>query len=267
VFPQENFKINVAGPAHFSATQGWYLSDFYGAGGAISQYAPGEVPGTEDDELYRSNRHGSLFHYNLPTGPGTFRVTLHFNETYWGNLVPGGADSRRFNVNAEGERKLTGYNTYQKLGGAMRAVREEFTVTVTDQILSLAFLTGRADGSVDFAHVAAIEVVRLLPAAATARLAGEAAAPLASPAIRLHPNPAAATLMVGLPFAAGQVSATTIRDAAGRTLLANAHETAGEKSLRVDVSSLKPGLYFLHLQSGQGGWVLRFAKQAHGPGK
>jgi hypothetical protein len=114
------------------------LSDAYYGGGSISAYAQGAVAGTEDDELYRSNRHSSLFHYNLPTGPGTFQVTLHFNETYWGNQVQGGAGSRRFNVNAEGQRKLSGYDTYQRAGGAMQAKQEQFSVTVTDQVLSLA---------------------------------------------------------------------------------------------------------------------------------
>jgi hypothetical protein len=94
--------------------------------------------------------------------------------------------------------------------------------------------------------------------AATHPLAGE------SPEARLHPNPVAAALTVGLTFPADQVTATAVRDATGRTLIADAHETAGEQTLRVDVSSLKPGLYFLHLQSRQGRWVLKFVKQAPG---
>jgi hypothetical protein len=259
VFSQESFKINVAGPAYFSSKKGWYLSDFYGAGGTISQYAPGDVIGTEDDELYRSNRHGSLFNYNLPTGPGTFRVTLHFAETYWGNLVPGGEGSRRFNVNAEGARKLSGFDTYRKFGRAMAAVEEEFTVTVADQVLNLAFLTGRADGSVDLAHVAAIEVLRLpAPAgrlAATQREAGEASQTV------IHPNPVKDKLWVRLTIPTSQIQATAITDARGVVLLRDTHRLSGENQFQLDVSALRPGLYLLRVESGQGSQLLRFVKQ------
>jgi hypothetical protein len=231
------------------------LSDFYGSGGSLSQYAPGQVAATGDDELYRSNRHGSLFNYNLPTGPGTFQVTLHFAETYWGHLAAGGAGSRRFNVNAEGERKLSSYDTYQKAGGAMQAQQEQFTVTVTDQVLGLAFLRGSADNWVDFAHVAAIEVVR--QGDASARLASEVQQ---TPLFSLHPNPAFTKLTVVL-AEASKIKATSIRDATGRVSLVNGHEVISGQQLQIDVSSLHPGLYLLQLQSDKGMQVLKFLKQ------
>ncbi len=257
VFAQEDFRINVAGSAH-RAGKGWFLSDFYGSGGLPSRYAPGEVNGTEEDELYRSNRHGSLFNYNLPTGAGTYRVTLHFAETYWGNLAQGGEGSRRFNVNAEGQRKLSGYDTYARAGGAMRAVQEQFDVTVTDQILNLAFLRSSADQSVDQAHVAAIEVVRL-PATA-ARLASEAAAP-PGPATGVYPNPVQDKLWVRLPVPTRRVDATAILDVTGRVLLRGAHPPVGENQLQFDVSALPPGMYILRVQSGEGDQRFRFVKQ------
>jgi hypothetical protein len=257
VLAQEAFRINVAGSAYHSSGQGWFLSDYYYSGGSVSAYAPGAVAGTEDDELYRSNRHSSLFHYNLPTGPGEFQVTLHFNETYWGNLVQGGEGSRRFNVNAEGERKLSGYDTYQKAGGAMHAKQEQFTVTVTDQVLSLAFLRGSSDNSVDFAHVAAIEVVR--QGDAKARLANGSKGQEIL-AFRIYPNPVLATLTIAVP-GVNQVTSTVISDATGRRLLVNTHKPVGEHSLQVDVSSLKHGLYLLQMQSEQGIELLKFFKQ------
>jgi hypothetical protein len=256
VFPEDAFRINVAGSAYYSSNQGWYLSDAYNSGGSISAYAQGEVSQTPDDELYRSNRHSSLFYYNLPTGPGQFQVTLHFNETYWGNLVEGGTGLRRFNVNAEKERKLSGYDTYQKAGGAMHAKQEQFSVTVTDQVLNLAFLRGNDDNSIDFAHVSAIEVVRL--ADANARLAGEWKEQK-TPASSLYPNPVSSKLTIGL-AEGGQIK-TTIRDATGRVYLLNRHHRLAENQLQIDVSALKPGLYLLQLQSEQGSQVLKFVKQ------
>jgi ELWxxDGT repeat protein len=256
VFPEDAFRINVAGSAYLSS-KGWFLSDAYYGGGSVSAYAPGAVAGTEDDELYRSNRHSSLFHYNLPTGPGQFQVTLHFAETYWGNQVQGGAGSRRFNVNAEGERKLSGYDTYQRAGGAMQAQQEQFSVTVTDQVLSLAFLRGSSDNSVDFAHVAAIEVVR--QGDANAHLASEGKAPETFGVV-LYPNPAFTLLTIGL-AEASKIKATSIRDATGRALLINAHQTVDQHRLQVDITSLKPGLYMMQVQFSKENMVIKFLKR------
>jgi ELWxxDGT repeat protein len=256
VFAQDAFRINVAGSAYYSS-KGWFLSDAYYGGGSISAYAQGAVAGTEDDELYRSNRHSSLFHYNLPTGPGEFQVTLHFAETYWGNQVQGGAGSRRFNVNAEGERKLSGYDTYQRAGGAMQAKQEQFSVTVTDQVLSLAFLRGSSDNSVDFAHVAAIEVVR--QADVNARLATDEKEQ-EIPAFGLYPNPVQATLTIAA-HGTDPITSTVISDASGRRLLVNTHKPVGEHGLQVDVSSLRKGLYLLEVQTEQASQVLKFVKQ------
>ena len=172
--------------------------------------------------------------------------------------MEGGEGSRRFNVNAGGQRRLSGYDTYQRAGGAMRAVREQFDVTVAGQILNLAFLRGSADNSVDLAHVAALEVERL-PAAA-ARLAS-AEVPPALPAVRLYPNPVSHALMLQLPFPADRVKAAAISDATGRVLLTDGYRRAGENQLQWNVTSLSRGLYLLEVQTDQGRQRFRFLKQ------
>jgi hypothetical protein len=139
----------------------------------------------------------------------------------------------------------------------MRAQQEQFDVTVSGQILNLAFLRGSADESVDFAHVAAIEVVRLPASAARLASAGEPAA--GGPATGVYPNPVQNKLWVRLP--AGQVDATVILDATGRVLLRGGHQRVGENQLQLDVSALRPGLYFLRVQSGAGNQRFRFVKQ------
>jgi ELWxxDGT repeat protein len=257
VFPEDAFRINVAGSAYLSS-KGWFLSDAYYSGGSVSAYAQGAVGGTQDDELYRSNRHSSLFYYNLPTGPGTYQVTLHFNENYWGNLAQGGEGSRRFNVNAEGERKLSGYDTYRRAGGAMHAQQEQFTVTVTDQVLSLAFMKGSSDNSADFAHVSAIEIVKASTSAA--RLGREDNQTTEFLATALFPNPVHTMITVRLSVSVREIKATAIRDPVGRKLLANQHKPIGEHQFQVDVSSLQKGLYLLEVQTGQGEQVLKFLK-------
>jgi hypothetical protein len=136
----------------------------------------------------------------------------------------------------------------------MRAVRETFRVKVEDGVLNLYF----SKGSADLASVKAIEIRPVNPARlATDPIAGEASS------IRLYPNPVASQLTVQLSFPADAVKATSIRDAAGRSVQVDGHKQAGDNQLHIDVSALKAGLYLLHLQSEQGGQVLKFVKNSN----
>jgi hypothetical protein len=86
---------------------------------------------------------------------------LHFSEPYWGYAAGrGGVGSRKFNVDAEGARKLTDYDIFAQAGGANRAVQEQFAVSVTDGVLNLHF----TKGSADLAYVSAIEVTPVVNA-------------------------------------------------------------------------------------------------------
>jgi ELWxxDGT repeat protein len=247
------FRINAGGGAYQTETGQRYQADAYFEGGIVSREATGEVAGTGDDYLYQNGRHGAAFRYNIPVGNGEYDVVLHFAETWWGNLVPGGAGSRQFNVSIEGVRKLTEYDIFAKTGKAMTKVQETFRVNVKDGVLNLYF----SKGSVDLASVKAIEV---RPVVAPAReAAGEAAGE--ATLVRLYPNPVSDQLTVRLPFTAGDVKNTSISDAAGRRLQVDGHRPAGDDQLRIDVSALQPGLYLLHLQSGRGEQVVRFVKK------
>jgi hypothetical protein len=154
-------RINSGGANYTTGDGKLFVADANFSGGSVSSIAAGEVAGTTDDALYRTLRVGA-FSYNVPSGNGTFNVTLHFNETYFGYRTGGGAGSRRFNVDIEGVRKLTNYDIIAKTGGAMRSVRETFTVQVADGTLNIAFLKGLADNPA----VAAVEVVAAPPATA-----------------------------------------------------------------------------------------------------
>ncbi len=246
-----SLRINAGGGAYQAADGRRYQADGYFAGGVVSAAATGAVAGTGDDALYREGRHGAAFGYNVPVENGTYEVVLHFAETWWGNRVPGGAGSRKFNVDIEGVRRLTGYDIFAKAGGAMTAVRETFRVAVADGALNLHFSKGSAD-------LAAVKAIELRPVAEAARLAAESGE--ASP-IRLYPNPVADRLTVRLAFPAGAVEATSVSDAAGRSLQTNGHRQVAGDELQLDVSALKPGLYLLHLQSGGEEQRIRFVKQ------
>jgi hypothetical protein len=249
------FHINAGGGTYQTADGQRYQADAYFKGGIVSTVVTGGVACTGDDYLYRNGRHGAAFRYNIPATNGTYDVVLHFAETWWGNLVPGGAGSRKFNVDIEGVRKLTEYDIYAKAGGAMTAVRETFRVEVKDGVLNLYFSKGSA-------NLASVKAIELRPAAAPTRLATDIPVGGAS-SVRLYPNPVAGLLTVQLSFPAGDVTATSIRDAAGRSMQMDGHRRAGDNELQMDVSALKPGLYLLHLQSVQGSQVIKFVKNTN----
>ncbi|MBD0254641.1 MAG: T9SS type A sorting domain-containing protein [Cytophagales bacterium] len=250
--PLSRLCINAGGGAYQAKDGQRYQADAYFEGGVVSREVTGAVARTADDYLYQNGRHGAAFRYNIPVGNGAYEVVLHFAETYWGNQAAGGAGSRKFNVDIEGVRKLTRYDIFVKAGGAMTAAQETFRVAVTDGVLNLYFSKGSAD-------LAAVKAIEVRPATATARLAADPAAPEAS-AVSLYPNPVADQLHVRLSFPADAVTGTSVRDAAGRSILVDGHRRAGDDQLQIDVSALKPGMYLLHLQWEGGGQTIKFVK-------
>jgi hypothetical protein len=246
--------INSGGSAFTSTTGKRFSADVYYASGGVSSIASGEIANTTDDALYRNARVGTAFSYGLPSGNGTFNVTLHFAETYWGRRAAGGAGSRKFNVYVENVKRLSEYDVFAKAGGAMRAIKETVQVTVTDGILNLYF----AKGSVDIPLVSAIEVV---PVAAAARTATVDNAGAETWKATLYPNPAADRLTVTLPFPADAVQATAVTDPAGNARLLNAHKASGADQLEIGVGTLPQGLYLLRVDTEHGRQVLKFVKE------
>jgi ELWxxDGT repeat protein len=243
--------INSGGGVFTTGAGKRYSSDVYYASGSASSIASGEVSGTTDDGLYRNARVG-VFSYGIPTGSGTFTVVLHFNETWFGYRTTGGAGSRKFNVYAEGVKRLSDFDIFATAGGAMRAVTQTMQVTVSDGILNLYFAKGLADNPI----VSAVEV---LPASG-ARLAGEPAAEAGE--VRLYPNPATDKFTVKLPFSAHQVQSTAVSDGSGRIVLRDAHRQTSEDELEIRVESLPEGFYLLQLRTDDGGSrMVRFLKQ------
>ncbi|MBD0255872.1 MAG: hypothetical protein ICV83_09145 [Cytophagales bacterium] len=248
--------INAGGSAFTTAAGKRFSPDVYFANGTISSLAAGEVAGTTDDVLYRTLRTGVAFSYGLPSGNGTFDVILHFNETWFGHRTGGGAGSRRFNVDIEGKRWLTNYDIFATAGGAMKAVKQSVRIEVTDGTLNLFFSKGLADNPA----VAAIEVVPVTVAGAREVAATSVAGGAEDVQVSLYPNPVRENLTVKLPFAARQVTGTTVVTATGEGILQDGHRVKGEYELEIPVGSLKPGLYLLRLRSAHGQQVVRFVK-------
>jgi ELWxxDGT repeat protein len=246
--------INSGGSNFRTAAGKAFSSDVYYADGAPTTAVAGDVLNTTDDALYHTGRSGPAFSYGLPSGNGTFDVTLHFAETYYGKQVAGGVGSRKFNVYLEGVKQLSDYDIFAKAGGAMRAVKETRRITVSDGVLNLYFAKGLAGN----AYVSAVEVV---PVAVAARKSAEPEVGSEEWQVQLYPNPVLDVLIVLLSFPAEAVRGTVVADAAGAALLVNTHRATAEGNLQVRVSQLKRGLYLLHLDTDRGRRVIKFIKQ------
>ncbi len=153
--PATTYRINAGGAAYSTASGKAFSADGSFTGGSTFSVSS-DIVNTADDALYQSERFGN-FSYSLPLPGGSYQVTLHFAEIWWGTPAAGsgGAGSRRFNVDAEGQRKLSEYDIFARAGGALRAVTESFTVSVIDGTLNINFTSGSSDQ----AKVSAIEVV------------------------------------------------------------------------------------------------------------
>ena len=131
---------------------------FVGNGKSYTNANIGDIAGTTQDDLYRSERSTTQslgsFGYAIPVTNGTYTIRLHFAEIYFGATGggPGGAGKRVFSVNLESSPILTDLDINREVG-SMTAVVKTFTATVEDQELNLNFTA-----SVDQPKLSALEV-------------------------------------------------------------------------------------------------------------
>ena len=131
-----------------------WLADHYYRGGRSSRFHD-EVAGTKDPGLYQGERFGS-FTYSVPVASnGTYAVTLHFAENYFGALAKAISPPRIFNVYANYSPLLRDFDITKAAGGAARAVTRTFhgiKPTPSDKI-TISF-----EPITEFAVIDAVEV-------------------------------------------------------------------------------------------------------------
>ena len=152
-----------AGTGSIQSGLAWCPDEGFLGGGAYANAAVGDVAGTLDDALYRTERSGAppdtaRFGYSFAANPGWHRVVLRFAEIYWGapNGGPGGAGRRVFDVRLEGQTVLDDFDVTAAAGAAVTAVERTFELAVGDGAIDLEL-----EASVDRPTVAAIELVEL----------------------------------------------------------------------------------------------------------
>lgn len=151
-------RINSGGPA-VSFGDTLFLEDqYYEAGNAYTNGDIEDILDTEMDSIYISERFSpdaGTYSYQIPITNGTYSVTLHFAEIFFG--LPGGGSSggegsRIFDVMVEDSLFLDDYDIFAQVGAATAAVKV-VDIEVTDQQLSIVLTA-----SVNRAKLAAIEV-------------------------------------------------------------------------------------------------------------
>ena len=100
--------------------------DRYYSGGRYHP-VPRNVIGTEDPELYNTERFGN-FNYTIPVAQGSYTAILHFSEAYFGpsNYGKGGSGGRVFDVYLNGVVLLKNFDIFKEAGGENRALKKEF---------------------------------------------------------------------------------------------------------------------------------------------
>ncbi|MFE3938069.1 malectin [Streptomyces goshikiensis] len=114
-----------------------YKAGSYGYQGNSSVQSTGRtIAGTDDQRLFRNAREG-MYEYRFDNVPnGTYTVELGFAEL--SNTKP---NKRVFDVMAEGTQVLPSLDIALEAGSSYKALTRTYTVTVTDGVLNIRFVT------------------------------------------------------------------------------------------------------------------------------
>ncbi|MBN1680760.1 MAG: choice-of-anchor D domain-containing protein [Anaerolineae bacterium] len=146
------YRVNAGGPAISDSPIGWSedtKANPYVYGNAADNgnmtYSPGPFSGPNTtgapDALFSTERWDPTYTtaemiWDFPVEPGSYEVRLYFAETYSGAASVG---ARVFDVTIEGATVLDNYDIFADVGFET-AVMQSFTVTVSDNVLTIEFL-------------------------------------------------------------------------------------------------------------------------------
>ncbi|MGB6151188.1 MAG: malectin domain-containing carbohydrate-binding protein, partial [Pricia sp.] len=166
-------RINAGGPAFTVEGIDWAVDQNFNGGSTFTNAIP--IANTNNPQLYQTERfrpsgNGSLI-YEIPVANGALDVNLHFAEIYFGVSgagSTGGAGSRVFTIDVEGQR-IENYDIFVAAGGAATAVIESFTgVNVTDESLTITLIP-----VTEFPKISGIEIIEPVVEGAPVADAGE----------------------------------------------------------------------------------------------
>ena len=151
--------IDTGAVSAYTATTGRvFLPDQYVSGGT-KKSTTSPISGTPDPVLYKTERYG-IFTYNIPLPAGTYDVTLHFVELFWGTSQPGAVGKRIFSIDILDTPEtpdVSNLDIYAEVG-PNAALARTVRVSVTD-----GYLTVKSIKNVDNPEITAIEVNTVQP--------------------------------------------------------------------------------------------------------
>ncbi|QIZ69746.1 Ig-like domain-containing protein [Oxynema aestuarii] len=145
-------RINAGGSAYTDGSgQTWLADTYFNGGDTYTSYAA-KIQGTSDTSLYKTERWGDNFGYNIPVENGVYDVNLGFVESYYQQ-----AGQRISDIFAEGELAIDDLDIWTEAGGAkdklvMKTIED---VAVTDGYLDLNLVS-----SVSYGNIQSIEIVQ-----------------------------------------------------------------------------------------------------------
>lgn len=154
--PYQPVLINCGGFSYVDQKARLWVADDDEAifsGGTTNYLVDPEILGTPDTTLYRSERIGTSFAYDIPVPEGNYEIILHFCELD----DTANATTRVFDVAVEDTPVFTDVDIFE-LVGARFAMTLETVKIITDGSLSIAF---SAQSGV--AQISAIEVNQVGP--------------------------------------------------------------------------------------------------------
>lgn len=155
-------RINAGGPNYTTTGNLLFVADNGFNTGNTYTNNNVNIVGTSDPDLYKTERYGANFSYNIPISNGLYQVNLHFAEIYIGanGGGNGGVGSRVFDVSLENQAVLSNFDIFAEVGPEVALVKTYY-VNITDGAVDLDF-TAIANN----AKISAIEVVQVTTAPA-----------------------------------------------------------------------------------------------------
>jgi len=142
-------RINAGGASLSVDGVSWESDRFY-TGSTGTYRTNAAISGTTADELYRTERYGADFSYNLPVDSGVYTVKLHFAEIYFSST-----GSRVFDLDVENSQfTLDNFDILRVVGANTAVVKTISNIRVVDGSLDIDF-----DASINNGKISAIEVI------------------------------------------------------------------------------------------------------------
>jgi hypothetical protein len=133
--------INANGLDYVAEDGTEFVSDvFFTNSSVFTNNTITDILGTNDDEIFRSERVDFNFAYEIPVVNGDYELDLYFAEIFFGAAggTTGGSGLRVFNVSVEGTEVISNLDIYDTVG-AETALIITVPVTVDDEFLNINF--------------------------------------------------------------------------------------------------------------------------------